>query len=146
MQAYIIPELLADINYGYQVILYTPEAKHSNRGIDRNLNMYSVEDSRHPEHKIVNLVDGDVREGYLNFYFLRFSNDSCFLFAFGLIHNEKISRQCFAGNFQGYATNELTKKLNSSVENYSAEFKQLYTDRNVTRVISLTDKIIHSIR
>ncbi|MCW3085115.1 MAG: hypothetical protein JWP12_2481 [Bacteroidetes bacterium] len=146
MNTFVIPNLEAGCVYAYQSILNLHEKSIFNRAIINNLAAYSPEDPDFPQNKIVNLMDGERRDGWLNFYFLRFSNNSCHMFGFGLNHNVEISESCFMGNFQGYANNELLKKLNNTIEEHKWEFQRLYVSRNIEGIKSLVIKIIHSIR
>jgi hypothetical protein len=149
MKAFYIPNLNTDCSYGYQIVLNLSQGRVStNRGIQQNLNLYIIDDQKDTNSKIVNLIDAESKEGYLNFYFLRFTDGSCHLFGLGKSNNEEVSETCFTGKYEGYADviGQLTKKLNDSVEKGADRFQQLYRIRDVEGIKKLVRKIINSIK
>lgn|GEM_PF-5244163 len=144
MNSFIISNFVADSTYMYQIYLHLPEAKTINRANISNLAAYSPIDEESPRNKIMNFPDGTFHEGWLNFYFIRYSNQACYIFSFGLNKGIEIAANSYIGEYQAFADvlNKLTGKLNKAVEDSKDEFRRLYALGDTDGIKSLVSKII----
>lgn len=145
MNAFIIPEFEAEILSVSQIITHLDNIDPFIRRVNSNLEAYSPEDIDNKKDKILTFMDGDIREGFLNFYFLHFSNDIGILFVFGEILGKKIQKTFFLGKAQGQYENKRVL-LNDLINKTAIDFNISYKTKNYIDINTLIDRIVANLR